>query len=95
MNKSEVIKVLSKDLELTQTDTEELYDEFIRIVTRHLSRDEGFTLPGLGSFHSKVRDAYKSYNPHYKKMMLIPKKKVVHFTQSSSIKEELNEGGGL
>ena len=93
MNKSEVIKYLSQELEITQSETEELYDEYVRILTKHLSRDTGFTIPGLGSFNSKVRDAYKSYNPHYKKMMLIPKKKVVHFNQSSTMKDELNEGG--
>jgi nucleoid DNA-binding protein len=94
MNKSEVIKTLSQDLGITQTETEELYDEFVSIISKHLAEDTGFTLPGLGSFHSKVREAYKSYNPHYKKMMLIPKKKVVQFTPSSAIKDELN-GGAL
>lgn len=91
MNKSEVIKLLSNELDITQSDCDELYDEFISILTRHLAADTGFTLPSLGTFQSDIRDAYKSFNPHYEKMMLIPKKKVVHFSQSSTLRDELNE----
>lgn len=94
MNKTDVINNISEKLGLTKTETEKVYDQFVAIVGDHLANDTGFTLPGLGSFHSKVRDPYKSYNPHYKKMMMLPKKKVVHFTQSSAVKDELS-GGGL
>lgn len=94
MNKSEAIKSLSEQLGITQQETETLYDSFVSILTNHLADDQGFSIPKLGSFHSKIRDSYKSYNPHYKKMMMLPKKKVVQFSQSASIKDELN-GGGL
>lgn len=94
MNKSETIKTLSDQLGLTQKETEHIYESYVDILTSHLANDQGFSIPKLGSFHSKIREPYKSYNPHYKKMMLLPKKKVVQFTQSSSIKDELS-GGGL
>ncbi len=94
MNKSETIKTLSEQLGITQQETEVLYDDFVSLLSNHLATDKGFSIPKLGSFHSKVRDSYKSYNPHYKKMMILPKKKVVQFTQSASIKDELS-GGGL
>lgn len=94
MNKSETIKQLSEQLGITQQETENLYDNFVSILANHLASDKGFSIPKLGSFHSKIREPYKSYNPHYKKMMMLPKKKVVQFTQSSSIKGELS-GGGL
>lgn len=94
MNKSETIKSLSDQLGITQKETEHLYDSFVSLLASHLATDEGFSIPKLGSFHSKVREPYKSYNPHYKKMMLLPKKKIVHFSQSSSLKDELN-GSGL
>tara|TARA_R110000868_G_scaffold306734_4_gene568161 strand:- start:30677 stop:30961 length:285 start_codon:yes stop_codon:yes gene_type:complete len=92
MNKSETIRSLSNQLNITQKDTEYLYDTFVSILTAHLANDEGFSIPKLGSFHPKIREAYKSYNPHYKKMMMLPKKKVVQFSQSSAIKDELNGG---
>ncbi|HET8866514.1 MAG TPA: HU family DNA-binding protein [Gracilimonas sp.] len=93
MTKAEVLKSLADELDLTQADTEELYDSFVDGLTLLLSKDRGFTLPGLGTFHAEVRPEHKSFNPHYKQMMRIPPKKVVHFNQSSTLKEEINEGG--
>ncbi|OAN61678.1 hypothetical protein A8B79_04430 [Balneola sp. EhC07] len=91
MNKSETIKALSERLELTQTQTEELYNSLVSIFTEHLSNNNGFSIPDFGSFSSEIREEYKSYNPHYKQMMLLPKKKVVRFSQSSALKDEFNE----
>lgn len=92
MTKSEVLKELATELDLTQADTEILYDSFVEGLTGFLSNDKGFTLPGLGSFHAEVRPEHKSYNPHYEQMMLIPPKKVVHFNQSSTLKDNINKG---
>jgi nucleoid DNA-binding protein len=91
MNKSETIKVLSERLELTQTQTEELYNSLVSTFTEQLSQNNGFSIPDFGSFGSEIREEYKSYNPHYKQMMLLPKKKVVRFSQSSALKDEFNE----
>ncbi|MEX0844501.1 MAG: HU family DNA-binding protein [Balneolaceae bacterium] len=93
MTKSEVLKELAEELELTQADTESLYDSFVEGLTVLLSRGKGFTLPGLGSFHAEIRAAHKSYNPHYEKMMRIPEKQVVHFSQSSTIRDQINNEG--
>ncbi len=93
MNKSETIKVLSERLELTQTETEELYNSLVSTFTEHLSENNGFSIPDFGSFSSEIREEYKSYNPHYKQMMMLPKKKVVRFSQSSALKDEFNEVG--
>lgn len=91
MNKSETIKALSEELDLTQTQTEELYNSLVRRLTLSLTEGAGFSIPDFGSFSSEVRDEYKSFNPHYKQMMLLPKKKVVRFSQSSALKDEFNE----
>lgn len=92
MTKTEVLKKLADQLDLTQADAEKLYDSFVDGAITLLAKDKGFTLPGLGSFHSEVRPEHKSYNPHYEQMMMIPPKKVVHFSQSSTLKAEINEG---
>jgi len=92
MTKSEVLKSLAEELDLTQGETEELYDSFVEGLTTLLSKGKGFTLPGLGSFHSEIRPEHKSYNPHYEQMMRIPAKRVVHFSQSSTLRDQINEG---
>jgi len=91
MNKTETIKALSEQLDLTQTQTEEFYNALVSQLTRYLSKEGGFSIPDFGSFSSEVRDEYRSYNPHYKQMMLLPKKKVVRFSQSTSLKGQFNE----
>lgn len=90
MSKTDTIKAVSSRIGLTQQETEKLLDNFVGILTDHLVKNEGFTLPGLGSFHSRIRDSYQTYNPHYKGMIRLPKKKVVQFQQSSTLKDELN-----
>jgi nucleoid DNA-binding protein len=91
MNKTETIKALSEELDLTQTQTEELYNSLVSRLTGYLSGDGGFSIPDFGGFSSEIREEYRSYNPHYKQMMLLPKKKVVRFSQSSALKDQFNE----
>ena len=90
MTKSEVLKELAEELDLTQAETEHLYDSFVHGLTTLLSKNKGFTLPGFGSFHAEIRPEHKSYNPHYEQMMKIPPKKVVHFNPSRVLKDEMN-----
>lgn len=90
MGKTETVRILSEQIGLTQQETERIYDKFVEILTDHLAHDEGFSLPKLGSFSTRIRDSYKTYNPHYKGMIQLPKKKVVQYSQSSTLKDELN-----
>lgn len=91
MNKTETVKALSEQLDLTQTQTEELYNALTSQLTAYIKDEGGFSIPDFGSFSSEVRKEYRSYNPHYKQMMLLPKKKVVRFSQSSALKDQFNE----
>lgn len=93
MNKAETIKALSEELEFTQKKTEELYNSLVQQLSDYLADDTSISIPDFGSFHPDVRDAYKSFNPHYRKMMMLPTKKVVRFSQSVALKEEFNEVG--
>ncbi|HBX65570.1 MAG: hypothetical protein CL670_12790 [Balneola sp.] len=92
MTKTEVLKSLAEELDLTQAEAEELYDSFVDSLTLLLANGKGFTLPGLGSFKPEIREEHKSYNPHYEQMMRIPKKQVVHYTQSTTLRDQINEG---
>lgn len=91
MNKAETIKALSEELDFTQKRTEDLYNELVQELSDYLANDISISIPEFGSFHSDVRKAYKSFNPHYRKMMLLPTKKVVRFSQSIALKDEFNK----
>ena len=90
MAKSDKVKSISDKMNLTQQETELIFDKCIEILSDHLANDEGFSLPKIGSFSTRIRESYQTYNPHYKGMIRLPKKKVVQFTQSSTLKTELN-----
>ena len=94
MSKTDTVKAVSERIGLTKQETEKTLDTLVGILTDHLANNQGFTLPRLGSFHSRVRDSYQTYNPHYKGMIRLPKKKVVQYQQSSTLKEELNGDKG-
>lgn len=93
MNKSEVLKKLADELDLTQAETETIYNSFVEEISQLLENNKGFTLPGLGSFSTYLRPAHTSYNPHYKKKMVIPEKNIVKYSQSSVVRDEINGGG--
>ena len=90
MRKSDTVKYISEKIGLTQQETELIFDNFVQILSNHLTKEEGYTLPKLGSFSTRTRESYKTYNPHYKGTITLPKKKVVQFSQSSKLKDNLN-----
>ena len=54
-----------------------------------LENDIGVSIPGLGTFKTKTREERKVYSPHHESYMMIPPKRVVDFTPSSSLKDNL------
>jgi nucleoid DNA-binding protein len=90
MGKTDTVKAISEKIDSTKLETERIFDKFVEILSNHLANDEGYTLPKLGSFSTRIRESYQTYNPHYKGMIQLPKKKVVQFSQSSTLKDELN-----
>ena len=90
MRKSATIKQISEKMGLTRQQTEQIFDNFVEIMSDHLANNRGYTLPKLGSFSTRIRESYQTYNPHYKGMIQLPKKKIVQFNQSSKLKNDLN-----
>ena len=88
MNTSEIIKILSQKLSKPQNEVKGLLNSAISIFKEHLSNHDRFTVPGFGTFDTAARSPRKSYNPHFKKMTLLPKKIVAVFRPSKSLKEK-------
>ncbi len=91
MTKTERVKQIASKLDFTQSETEVYFDTWVDILSDHLAKEEGFSIPGFGTFSSGIREAYRSYNPHYKQNVMNPKKRVVYFSQSTSIKKDIDE----
>ena len=89
MTYGELIDRLSSEMGLTKKETRELVAESVDTFSDLLKEGEGFTVPGLGTFRAEVKDVQKIYNPHHDANMLIPPKRVTHFTPSKSLREKL------
>ncbi|WP_069132638.1 HU family DNA-binding protein [Rhodohalobacter halophilus] len=93
MTYRELIDKLAKATGRSKTETKELLDDTVSTLSGQLSRGKGVSIPELGTFNTKVKEVQKVYNPHYKKYMLVPPKRVVEFSPSSVLKDELKFAG--
>ena len=92
MNYGDLVKKVSAKANLSQEETKRLMTSSFETMVAALKAGEGFSLPALGTFGTKVREKHKAYNPAYEKFMLYPKKRVVTYYPNSSIKSEMNKG---
>jgi len=89
MTYSELIDRLSEELNLSKDETRSLLEHTVSELANQLGQGYSFTIPGLGTFRTKVKDVQKVYSPDHEKYMLIPPKRVVEFSPVSSMKEHL------
>lgn len=89
MNYSELIDQLAEATDTPKSQTKELIENAISVLTDELGKGNGFSIPNLGTFTTKVNDVKKVYNPHYKKYLMVPPKRVVEFSPASGLKDNL------
>lgn len=93
MTYSDFISRLAEATGNSNTQAKELAEDVFSVLSDQLSKGNGVSIPDLGTFNVKVNDVKKVYNPHHKKYMLIPPKRVVEFTPAGGLKDELKFTG--
>ncbi len=91
MNTSDVVEALADNWDMSKAETRRLLDIIVQTFSDNLAGGNTFTFPELGTFKTKTRDRRKSYNPHYGQYMKLPPKRVVDFTPSKGLKEDLKQ----
>jgi DNA-binding protein HU-beta len=91
MNTSDLVKALANNWDMTQAETRRLLDTITQTFNANLAKGNAFSVPQLGTFSTKTREERKSYNPHYEQYMKLPPKRVVTFSPSKGLKEDLKE----
>jgi len=86
MNNSELIRRLSERLRLSQREIRRLLKRSTEIFKKTLDEGLSFTIPEFGTFGTHVRQKRKAYNPHRKRFMMLPPKRVVSFHPGSALK---------
>jgi DNA-binding protein HU-beta len=89
MNYKELIERLSRQTGQSQTKTRKLLGDAVSVFTDQLSEGKSVSIPNLGTFSTKDSDEKKVYNPHHDAYLLVPPKRVVDFSPSSILKEEV------
>ena len=79
MNKSLLIKEISKSTRLTQKDCKLCLDAFIDIVNNSLRSGDMVNINGFGKFDVKTRKTRMGVHPQTLQKIIIPNKNVVKF----------------
>ena len=90
MNNADVIRELATRLGKSQKDVRQLLKTWSEIARSILDGGQAFTIPGLGTFRTKVRDPRKAYSPRHEQVVRYPSKRVVQFTSSAPLKRDVN-----
>ncbi len=94
MNNKEFISELSQHTALSQSDTKKRVFTVLDNLLTKVSCENTLHVPSFGTFEVKKRLERCIINPNNGHKMLIPPKLVISFRPTSSLKEQLQKGGG-
>ena len=90
MNKTELIKKVAAENELTQKDAAAVVNSVFDAIMDSLAAREPVTLFGFGNFSCKHRDARQGRNPATGKAMEFPASNTPVFKAAKVFKEKVN-----
>lgn len=89
MEHSEIVQKLADRLQITPKESHRLIQVLVKLFTDKLGKNKKFSIPGFGTFGTRVRKERKAYNPATKSVMLVPKKNVVYFRPAAQLKNQM------
>ena len=89
MKHSEIVQKLADRLQITPKESHRLIKALVKLFTENLGKNNKFSIPGFGTFATKIRKERKAYNPSTKLVQLLPKKNVVYFRPASHLKTQM------
>lgn len=90
MNKEELIKRVSDDIGVIQSETAIIVDSVLKQIYKGILENEKVTFKDFGAFHKVYRKARKASNPRTGEAVDVPAKTVISFKMSKRMKEDLN-----
>lgn len=89
MNKSELVKKLSKKSKLTQKECGNCLNALMEIVKTTLRNGDDVKLIGFGKFQVKNKNERRAFNPRTQCEMVLPATKTPYFKPSKDLKEAI------
>lgn len=87
MNKTEFIKELSKELNISKVESKKNVEAMESIILKTLSNGEKVTLTGFGTFDTTHRKERKGRNPKTNQPMILPAHEAPVFRFANNIKK--------
>ncbi|WP_010303152.1 HU family DNA-binding protein [Candidatus Odyssella thessalonicensis] len=90
MNKTDLIKTVSEQCNLPQSNVNQVFDAILATVTASLKKKEEVNLPGFGKFKVTERAARKGRNPQTGQEITIAASKSPSFSAGKALKDAVN-----
>jgi DNA-binding protein HU-beta len=91
MNKLDLIRLISKDVDIHQYKVEQVIDSFLENIQNALTDGDFVKIIGFGKFEIEEKSARKGVNPKTREEIIIPRKKAPKFSFSQEIKNKVNK----
>ena len=91
MNKEDLIKYISDEIGVVQTETAIVVDAVLKGIYKGIMKNEKVTFKDFGAFHHVKRKARHANNPRTGESVKVPAKTVISFKMSQKMKRELNK----
>lgn len=93
MTKAELIEEVSKVVEMTRKDSEEIVETIFDSIVGSLQKGEKIEIRGFGSFRTRQRQPRVGRNPKTGTRVEVPSKRIPYFKPSKELRDLVNQGG--
>ena len=90
MTKTDIIKRLHKETDLTKNEATIVLDTFFNEMTNALSKGDRVEIRGFGSFNVRKYKAYTGRNPKTHEKVKVKPKKLPFFKPGKDLKDRVN-----
>ncbi|KAA3634305.1 MAG: HU family DNA-binding protein [Proteobacteria bacterium] len=90
MNKSELVDALAASANLSKSDSAEVLDQLVGIITNTLQTGGSVSISGFGTFSISDRAARTGRNPQTGEAINIPAAKIPKFKAGKALKDAVN-----
>jgi integration host factor subunit beta len=93
MTKAELIEEVSKAVELTRKDSEEIVETIFQSIVGSLQKGDKIEIRGFGSFRTRQRQPRVGRNPKTGSRVEVPSKRIPYFKPSKELRDTVNQSG--
>lgn len=94
MTKAELIEEVSRAVQMTRKDSEQIVDTIFDSIVAALRSDDKIEIRGFGSFRTRKRQPRIGRNPKTGAKVDVPAKKIPFFKPSKELKDLINSHQG-